>query len=402
MPLAKLASSRSISLSSMAREPNLLVESKIAGWTEKTVAVAIALNIALVAKAFFEGAALIYIGGLAFLGLGLLLGARYIWKYRQVTDLTQNVQRLERANQQLNSIHTTLKNNLQGLTQEKQDLHQENQKLHQTGQTLQEEVEHFKQHSQTLSNSIEDMKVENAQLAQNNLSFKEEIQSLTIATQRMQEKLEAENERFKQNNISLTKNVYSLENNVSLLETQRLALQDQIHELEQVKENLRKQMESSLASFEQLLTGKPFLHLQEETGNLSQKLESFNQTLQTLLNDEALFARIEMVHKSADKLQELAITEAQKITTLEHLTQECERRLSSIETLKEEFKKLHQQYAETQQRLSDSVTTLASKVDKVKVQPISLNKGFLNDKRIHGNSPSTPGSIQCKRTVSFT
>ena len=97
---------------------------------------ALTVHVALVAAAFFAGQSILYVTGLAFVGLGLLFGAYYVWKYPTLLSLQKIISHLRRTNESMDTQAKQFSKENQNLSQQVNSLSKENENLKTTSQNL--------------------------------------------------------------------------------------------------------------------------------------------------------------------------------------------------------------------------------------------------------------------------
>jgi uncharacterized phage infection (PIP) family protein YhgE len=307
-------------------------------WKEKTALAALALDVALFVKAFFEGASLITLGGYVLLGLGLALGSYYTWKYRYAVELETSVKNLKETEQQLRGEVGKLDTIRTHLSEEVQKFSTQNTRLNQSITKLEGEVGSLHRKNQTYRNL-------NRKNKEIQLEFAKERRYFTQLNRQLSHEVEtlgSHNETYHQENLTYKANNAQLSANITRLESHTQTLDEQLVTLKTTHAELANRFDKAATTLENILgmeALKDLKWVKDLNGGLTQLMEF----LPTIFELKDFAERLKIITSDTKQLHHL---EQQKLASLTHLEErfkERERALYEIEQkLKERVAQIEQ------------------------------------------------------------
>jgi hypothetical protein len=322
-------------------------------WRSLTIVSALAVDVIFVAVAFFSGSSLITVGGLTFVGFGLLFGARYVWKYQDMKSLQAVTKTLEKENRKLTDTRKRLNGEVDRLTVENCVYHRENTKFSHSNRLLTQNNKTFTNSNEILKNSNETFIRSNQILIQSNKTFSQQIADLNAFAVRIKEELSKENAAFAASVKHLNLNIDTLDvrfkEDLSLLETAIKAFNDE-------KQGLCLKLDQVKASLDELLTQKFFAHFSQESQELSTKIDRVNATFKELLDQDIYNKKMDYLIKTNEEI----FTGQKNILAL------AQQHASIQEDHTKKLEEIGRKYAITQKAQEIAQTELQSLIDQIR------------------------------------
>lgn len=321
------------------------------GFPEQVMVIAIAMDVAFFAEAFFAGAGFVYTAGTAFLGVGLLFGIYYILRYRLAASFEESAQRLEIEVQNLNGQLNVMRG--------------ENAQFMANNDRLQGEVNRFQGQVGVLEGQVNRIGSENAQFAASNQALTQTTRELEVNKDKLRKEIEtlrlnstAAISQLQRENLQLTTTRKDLQGEVELLGSK-------IKDLDLAKDELFEQLDKSTQAFERLLNHNEFKTLAVRQGDLTNRLEKLNEQLYNTLNEKAFAQRMTLVETTTTKFEEARTQHAVLLektaflqNQLETITRELAEKQAASAALHEQYVATHRNYDQTHHRLNRSVSDL--------------------------------------------